>query len=128
MVSTILPPTIKFYRSPIAPAQPAPRHSPSIPASSALSAAAQEVVASKTPEKIPIYGSVTTADVAENVRAVLAEDAQGARVVIAPEDITFIGEGEEKERVKHLGAFDIEIRIKGAGDAIRRTVRVEAQE
>lgn len=47
---------------------------------------------------------------------------------MAPEDITFVGKGEEKYRVKHLGTFEIEIKVKGATDIIRRTITVNAQE
>jgi hypothetical protein len=104
------------------------RLSPSIPATSAVSVAAKEAAGLKSPQKTSIYGSVTTADVADNVRAILAEDDLGARVVLTPEDITFVEEGEEKDRVKHLGVFEIDIRIKGAIESIRRTIRVNAQE
>lgn len=103
------------------------RHSPSIPSTSAVSVAAQEAARPKA-SKTSIYGSVTTADIAENIRAVLAEDDVGARVVLTSDDITFVEEGEEKDRVKHLGVFEIDIRIKGATDNIRRTIKVNAQD
>lgn len=129
MVSMLLPLSIDFYRSPIVSTQPMPqRHSPSIPSTSAVSVAAQEAARPKASQMTSIYGSVTTTDIAENIRAVLAEDDVGARVVLTPEDITFVEEGEEKDRVKHLGVFEIDIRIKGATDNIRRTIKVNAQD
>jgi hypothetical protein len=78
--------------------------------------------------KKAIYGSVSTADIASTIRAVLAEDAEGSRIVLGPEDITFAMETEEKDRVKHLGTFEVDIRVKGAPEAVRRKITVNAQE
>lgn len=74
-----------------------------------------------------IYDSVSTADIAANLKAILAEDGQGKRVVFGPEDITFLEKTEEKDRVKHAGTFEIGIKVKGAADAVRRTIRVNVQ-
>jgi len=129
VMSMLLPDNIDFYRTPISPAPAtAQRHSPSIPSTSAISAAAQEVAPSQTTQNTSIYGSVTTADVCANLRAVLAEDDEGSRIVLSSEDISFVEEGEEKDRVKQLGVFEIDIRVKGATDSIRRTIRVNAQD
>jgi ribosomal protein L9 len=122
----LLPPNIDFYRTPIV--SPPQRHSPSIPASSAVSVAAQDAIGPQGQPKTSIYGSVTTADIAENLKAILAEDDRGARVVLTPEEITFVETTEETDRVKHLGIFEINIRVKGATDDIRRTIKVNAQE
>lgn len=48
-------------------------------------------------------------------------------MVISPEDISFVQETEEKDRVKHIGVFEIEIRLAGASDSVRRTIQVNAQ-
>jgi hypothetical protein len=123
----LLPANIDFFRTPIAASTPK-RVSPSIPTSSAVSEAAQEATASLRPERTSIYGSVSTADIAANLKAVLAEDAEGARIVLSPEDITFVEESDEKDRVKELGIFDIDIRVKGAADVVRRTIKINAQD
>jgi ribosomal protein L9 len=81
----------------------------------------------RAPEKVAIYGSVSTTDIAENLKAIMAEDEQGKRVVLGPEDITFVGKTEETDQVKHIGTFEINIKVKGATDAVRRTIRVNAQ-
>ncbi|KAI9738910.1 MAG: hypothetical protein M1818_005223 [Claussenomyces sp. TS43310] len=129
VLSMLLPANIDFFRTPIA-ATPPPvqRHSPSIPASSRLSEAALEERPQHSPEKVDIYGSVTTADIASQLKAILAENPEGARVVLSPEEISFVEEGEEHDRVKHLGIFEIDIWVKGAPDAVRRTIKVNAQE
>jgi ribosomal protein L9 len=127
--SKLLPKNINFYRTPISSTSPAPqRHSSSIPAASAISAAAQEKARPQGPQKISIYGSVTTTDIAENLKAILAEDGEGSRVVLTSEDIVFVSQGEEKDRVKHLGTFEIDIKVKGATAASRRIITVKAQE
>ena len=129
IVSKLLPKNIDFYRTPIASISPAPQqHSPSIPATSAISAAAQGAAHPKESQEVSIYGSVSATDIAENLRAILAEDSEGSRVVLTPEDIVFVHKGEEKDRVKHLGSFEIDIRVKGVTAAVRRAITVKAQE
>ena len=74
---------------------------------------------------------------AESIKAILAETTEGARVVIGAEDISIIQDeddefgleykGIEGDRLKALGNFQVEIRVKG-GETVVRTVSVEAQE
>lgn len=70
---------------------------------------------------------MSTADIAANIKALLAEDKDGSRVVLLPEDISFVEVLEEKDRVKHLGIFEIDITLKGAADVVRRAIKVTAQ-
>lgn len=83
------------------------------------------------PQPISIYGSVTTADVAESVKAALANTEEGARVVLGADDVKIIRTEEESDgetdRFKTLGEFQVEIQVKG-GEAITRTVHIKAQE
>jgi hypothetical protein len=81
------------------------------------------------PEKTRIHGSVSTSDISANLKAILAEDEDGMRVVglLKPEDISFVEETEDKDRIKHLGVFEIEIRLEGAADSVPRTIKVSAQ-
>lgn len=70
------------------------------------------------------------------MKAVLAENEEASKVVIGEEDVKFVVEGgqqqqeksAETDRVKHLGEFEVEVRIRGTGAAVRRVVRVAAQE
>lgn len=135
VLDELLPDNIDFYRTPIAAVitPPPQRQSPSLPASSAISAAAREGVEnsadeSETPARISIYGSVTSADIISSLKAILVEDGEGERIVISPEDITFVDEQEENDRIKHLGVFEIDIAVKGVSETVRRTIRVNAQE
>ena len=68
----------------------------------------------------------------ESMKAVLAQAEEGARVVIGAEDITILEEegeewGVEGDRLKALGDFKVEVRVKG-GDPVERIVSVKAQE
>lgn len=111
-----------------APEIPQKRLSPSIRYNSVISAAATEVDESEVPKKTTIYGAVSTADIAANLKAILAEDEAGTRVILSPEHISFVEETSDKDRVKQVGVFEIEIRLSGAPDSIRRTIRVNAKE
>lgn len=135
ILEMLLPANLDFYRTPIstpAPPTPAPRLSPSIPSTSRLSeeaeTSAQQSGTDAQSQKAAIYGSVTTADIAANLRAILAEDEEGARVVLGSEEVEFVEQLEEADRVKHLGVYEIEIRLKGGQLPVRRTIKVNAQE
>ncbi|KAI9813721.1 MAG: hypothetical protein M1832_006094 [Thelocarpon impressellum] len=109
LLTTLLPDRLDFYRKPIGSSS-----SPSEPASTGTA----------------IYGSVSTADILASVRALLAADAEGKRVVLSPEDISFAtAEGRGGDRVKTVGAFDIALTIPGAPteQALRRRVVVHAE-
>lgn len=127
ILKSLLPANLEFYRTPVTIPQVEERISPSIPRSSTVSAAARAGKEVKTPSKTSIYGSVSTNDIATNLKAILAEDKQGGRVLLAAEDISFVEKTEDADRVKHLGVFEIEIRLKGAPDVVRRTIQVQAQ-
>ncbi|KFY59305.1 hypothetical protein V497_04373 [Pseudogymnoascus sp. VKM F-4516 (FW-969)] len=129
-IAKLIPKNIDFYRQAIVPAAPAPIRSPSLPASSVLSEAAAGVKPPPAPldPNASIFGSVSTSDIASSIRAILAEDKEGSRLVLGPEDITFAVETEEKGRVKNLGTYEVHIKVKGGEQAVRRTVTVKAQE
>lgn len=82
---------------------------------------------------IPIFGSVTTADIAEEMKKVLLTDKEGQRVVIGTEDIHIVGgpsdhlTGVEGDRIKALGDFQVDVTVKG-GEPVRRRVSIRAPE
>lgn len=68
----------------------------------------------------------------ESIKTLLAEDEESAMVVVGSEDIRIVGDvgedaGVEGDRLKAIGDFLIEIRVKG-GKPVQRTVSVRAQE
>ncbi|KAI4131196.1 MAG: hypothetical protein LQ347_003083 [Umbilicaria vellea] len=136
VIGILLPPQLDFYRKPISqpsePEKPRSARFKSVSAAAAELAAASEPVQKPGPVAIAIYGSVSTADIAASIKDILAMDEVGARVVLGPEDVTIVNtkhdeHGGEADRIKALGNFDIEVRVKG-GEAVRRTVRVQPQE
>ncbi|KAI9832935.1 MAG: hypothetical protein M1819_003965 [Sarea resinae] len=135
VVSNLLPSKIEFYRTPIpAPKPEKPAHdtsrAPSINSAAADFAAASEPLPKTEP--LGIYGSVSTGDIASSIKAFLDNNEEASKVNLSAEDISFIGgptpsDNAEVDRVKHLGDFEIEIKIKGAEETIRRVVVVRPQ-
>ena len=125
-----MPDFIRFYRTPISSPEPDIPAS-GVPAAKSFASPLSTESAVAT-ELVAIYGSVSVADIAEQVKAVLAATEEGARVVLGPEDIKIIrNEGQdaqaEADRIKMLGDFRVDIRVKG-GDVVRRTVRIIGEE
>ena len=149
ILSRLLPPSIVFFRTPITVSSPTPvlsptpkRMSPSLSSGAFLSAAAEAAAkesiakvqaAQQIPVVVPtertgIYGAVTTSDIAADLRAMLAEDKDGQYVSISAENISFVALAEEDNRIKHLGTFEIEIRLDNTSEIVRRSIKVNAQE
>jgi hypothetical protein len=80
----------------------------------------------------PIYGSVSALDVLQAVRATMARNDEAARVVLHEEDIQFVDlpetEHSEAGKVKHVGDFTVEIKVRGVDTVMKRTVRVIPQD
>lgn len=137
ILSEILPSSLIFYRVPIPqPSSEAPvPPEPPIPFRQ-LHPSIADMKAAKAPamidyQAIPIYGSVTTADIAESVKAWLAETEEGARVVLGADEVKIIRTemetDAESDRLKTLGEFQVAIQVKGGG-AVARTVNIQAGE
>lgn len=68
------------------------------------------------------------------MKAVLAANDEAARVVFGEEDVRFInvrdeaGRLGESDRVKQLGEYQVEVRIRGGEAPVKRAVRVLAQD
>lgn len=139
-----LPLQILFYRVPITEPSSAattettpspnsttePRRQHASPAAAALAAASSPasppVNVGDSLHAEPIFGSVSTGDIADSIKALLAQEEEGARIVLGAEDVTILtGEGVEGgDRVKALGDFRIEVRVRGGKDTMRRIVSV----
>jgi hypothetical protein len=82
-----------------------------------------------TDQAIPIFGSVSTADIVQEIRALLAHNDEAARITLDESDVKFVDAGmEDPTRAKHLGTFLVEILVKGSdGWPVSRKVHVIAQ-
>lgn len=130
-MAAVIPPKMIFYRTPIAvQEQEGSPESPNLIQTPDIKTLLRLV--KPGPKPIKIYGSVSTVDISDNVKSILAQHEEGVRIVLGPEDVSIAEEGEydngvEPGRIKALGSFAVDIRVKG-GEAIRRTVIVKAQE
>lgn len=126
MLSRSLPPSLNFYRAPIEMPDAAKAGDTPQPDESGTPGPSASMYPDRTTS---IYGSVTTLDVATNLKAMIAahEDMAG-RVVLNAEDIRFVSGTDDESRAKHLGDFDIEISVKGVAQPVRRQIRVLAEE
>lgn len=80
---------------------------------------------------VPIYGSVSTADIAESVKALLAQTEEGKGVILGADNVKIIRAEDaadvETDRLKTLGEVRVEFQVKG-GAAVIRTVSVQDSE
>jgi len=129
LIEILVPKRIDFTRTPIdseTPTEPEPQQRPRA-ASAAAADLAAAMMGPPKPKLVPIYGSVATPDIADSIKALLAENDEAARVVLTDEDIKFVGpRGVDAIRVKHLGEYEVEIQVRGAPQPVRREVRVVA--
>lgn len=80
-------------------------------------------------QTVPIFGSVSTVDIVQEIRALLSHNDEAARITLDESDIEFVDvKMEDPTRAKHLGMFPIKILVKGS-DAwpVERKVHVIAQ-
>lgn len=127
MLDRFIPPTVDFYRTPIVNPEPAKPADASEVAPGESQREAQSDPHNATQAGTNIYGSVAISDVATAIKAALSIHDPNGRILLADEDIKFIRAetGEDAtDRVKQLGEYDVEIKLKGLNNTIRRKVRV----
>lgn len=109
-----------------------PREQPQLRGVSAADVLAAASAAPPKPadSRIPIHGSVSTKDVAAFITQQLAVNEEAARVVVSERDVYFLGgtEPNDETKVRHLGEYEVEIKVKGSEGGVRRKVRVYAVE
>ena len=117
LLEDILPPTLPFERALINPS-----HDP------------DDVIGQAGPPPLPhtsqqtsqIYGSVSTADMADAVKNMLA-DTEGKDIPVTAGDIVILptmdAAGTEGDKLKRIGEFMIEIQITG-GDPVMRNISI----
>jgi len=68
------------------------------------------------------------------MRAAMAENEEAARVTLGEEEVIFVNVKVgnevigETDRIKHLGEYQVEVRLKGAATPVQKNVRVLALE
>lgn len=133
LVELFVPPRLEFYRQPIIETKEPEKPVAERPR---FGGAAGDLLAAREPKpketRQAIYGSVSSHDILMAVRAVMSENDEAARVVLQESEIHPIDlsaeEGAEAGKLKHVGDFIVEIKVKGTEQVIQRTVRILPQE
>jgi ribosomal protein L9 len=127
-MSEAIPQTLEFHRQPNSSSTTSylPKHSSETgePAAALSPTASDQRVQA---DSLSIYGSVSALDIIKYIKTKLDESPDGARVVpLSSEDIRFTStlSEVEPERIKHLGEFEVEIKLKGSQEPILRTIKV----
>lgn len=129
-----------FYRIPIDESkQPKSTNEPRFDhdARRAASSAAAILTAASTPSPLPqspgdsrpIFGSVSTNDIAESINTLVNSNEVEAQVVSTPDDVqmpdqSVLGAATEASKIKALGDYVIRIHVKGLEQHVQRTVSV----
>lgn len=134
LIKALIPPELVFYKTPIS----TPEQADTKPAIASNKGIETPDFSAKMQPSVKgniriesIYGSVSSSDIAESARALLSADEDGKRVVLGTDEVSIIRErateeGMEPGKIKALGSFAVDFRVKG-GEPIRRTVVVKAQ-
>jgi ribosomal protein L9 len=128
LIDTFVPPTIDFTRQPIE--QDRQEYGRRQGASEAADILSQVSLMQKPKAGTEaIYGSVSSADIVQTIRAALAHNDEAARVLLSEDNVNFITGHEEGDttRVKQLGMFKVEIQVTGVEKALTRNIRIRAK-
>ncbi|KAL1650321.1 hypothetical protein SLS58_001136 [Diplodia intermedia] len=89
-------------------------------------AAASVAPAKPADTRVRLHGSVSTADIVTFVKTQLEDNEEGSRVVLSERDVQFLGgtEPNDDTRIKYLGDYEVEIKIKGTEGGVRRKLRI----
>jgi hypothetical protein len=143
----LLPPVMNFRRrAQEAPAPaPAPAPVPATPTPTrkdrAFSSAADDLLAAaqsapvypttaSSSSAVPIFGTVSSADVVSRITYLLSEDQEASRIVLAADDVRFVSlssdhaDALDTDKIRHLGEFQVEVRVKGGESPVKRLVCV----
>ncbi|QIW94930.1 hypothetical protein AMS68_000448 [Peltaster fructicola] len=141
LLEIFIPQRLDFYRQAIIEPEPEVKPTPSA-RKSGLSDVAADLLAvraeanreaekeAKSKQLQAIYGSVSTHDVYEALKARMAQNDESSRVVFDESAVVFTSpdvDAEDRNKLKTVGTFSYEIKLKGAETAISRTVKVIAQ-
>ncbi|KAI7151357.1 hypothetical protein D0869_11547 [Hortaea werneckii] len=139
LLDIFVPKTVEFWRQPILETPEPETKKPSMRGFG--TGAGAELLAARAgapqPKKtatgnVAIYGSVSTMDILNAVKAAMAENDESARVVLHAEQIKFVDlpadMQNETDKVKAVGEYTVQITPKASEEAITRAVKVHAQQ
>ncbi|KAI9663393.1 MAG: hypothetical protein M1831_002677 [Alyxoria varia] len=123
LLATNIPPVLDFYRTRIG--SQAVQNPDAQSDSSLLDDPPPEISPRQVPENI--YGSVSPADIGAAIRSLLHGRKFSGLVALADENVSIISSRDLENRldkIKRVGEFEYEVRLRGFEEPIRRRVRV----
>lgn len=130
----LLPPVMDFRRrpqesaTPETPAAPVKKDQPFSSAAADLLAASAAPTVPAFTTATPIFGTVSNADVVSRIIHLLSENQEASRIVLSAEDVKFVNistqTAAEADKIRHLGEYKVEVRVKGGETPVERLVRV----
>ncbi|KAI5275201.1 hypothetical protein E4T47_01804 [Aureobasidium subglaciale] len=135
LLSMLLPPVMEFRRRSQKAPTPAIETPSPVKAQRGFSSAAADLLAAQTApppashdSATPLFGSISTADVASRIKHLLGDNQEASRIVLAAEDLKFVSltsqAPAEPDKIGHLGDYKVEVRVKGGELSVERIVRV----
>lgn len=104
---------------------PAPPTRPDISPLVASTAAVKAETTSDSKAPLAIFGSVSATDLVAHIKGLLVADPEGSRIVLGPERIRFVGLGEDADRIKALGRWEVDISVGPPGlEPVRKVVEI----
>lgn len=129
MLSELIPNTLTFYREPV----PIPISQPKPALEPKISPLIARHVPASTPEtpsigeaRRAIFGSVSSSDILNQIKALVSGHEDASRIVLGPSSVKIVGLAEDNDRIRHLGRWEIEIAVARAGglDPVRKSVEI----
>jgi hypothetical protein len=79
---------------------------------------------------IPIFGSVSTTDIAQHLKRRIEHNEEAATIALSGDNIRFIDLKKDADttKVKALGSYKVEISITGAPQPLSRFVEVVSED
>ncbi|KAK3397684.1 hypothetical protein B0T20DRAFT_226896 [Sordaria brevicollis] len=125
LLSQLIPNTLTFYRKPVPAPEPKttkePRVSPLIQGTRHVPAPTTTTPSNK------IFSSVSSTDIYNQIKALIADHEEASRINLAPSSVKILGLGNDTDRIKYLGRWDIEIavaRAKSDVEPVRKSVEI----
>ncbi|KAJ4418554.1 hypothetical protein N0V85_001387 [Neurospora sp. IMI 360204] len=118
LLSELVPNTLTFHREPvpITIPQPKPAQEPKISPLIARHAPASTPKTPSTNEaQRAIFGSVSSSDILNQIKALISGHEEASRIVLGPSSVKIVGLAEDNDRIRHLGRWEIEIAVARAG-------------
>lgn len=119
----LIPNTLTFHRKPVPVPKPKTTQEPKV----------SPLIARHVPASTPttrfteIFGSVSSSDIFNQIKALIADHEEASRINLAPSSVKILGLDKDNDRIKYLGRWDIEIavaRAKSGVEPVRKSVEI----